>query len=214
MDIDIEKLAKEAAGGLDLSNFKGDVVAFKYVENEIGNVAEGGVGVQKIYNSDDHTQEQPAKPQEQPLPTDDSTIIVPEGQDAHVRFFLEGMKLVQTKNFKEEKPIKRAIEHTYEWCAAWALGDELGLFAKFEDFRGAMREREKDFRDIPKERQNLSPYRNKINKSTFYPNWKPLFGSYDKYVRKYKFIADIVYNEYARLCKENNLVPYRFKTEE
>ena len=51
MDIDIEKLIKAAAGGLDLSNFKGDVVGFKYVENEIGTVAEGATGVQKIYYS-------------------------------------------------------------------------------------------------------------------------------------------------------------------
>ena len=51
MDIDIEKIVESAASNLDLSQFKGDVVAFKYVENEIGCVEAGGIGVQVI-NSD------------------------------------------------------------------------------------------------------------------------------------------------------------------
>ena len=49
MDIDINELIKAATEGFDLSNFKGDVVGVKIVENEIGNVEEGGIGVQKIY---------------------------------------------------------------------------------------------------------------------------------------------------------------------
>jgi len=49
MDIDIKELIKAATEGFDLSNFKGDVVGVKIVENEIGNVEEGGIGVQKIY---------------------------------------------------------------------------------------------------------------------------------------------------------------------
>lgn len=46
MDLDIKELVKAAAAGLDLSNFKGDVVGFKYVEHEIGNVEAGGIGIQ------------------------------------------------------------------------------------------------------------------------------------------------------------------------
>lgn len=49
MDIDIKELIKAATEGLDLSNFKGDVVGFKYVENEFGTIEEGGIGVQKNY---------------------------------------------------------------------------------------------------------------------------------------------------------------------
>lgn len=48
MDIDIEKIVKSATSNLDLSQFKGDVVALKYVENEIGNVEPGGIGVQIV----------------------------------------------------------------------------------------------------------------------------------------------------------------------
>lgn len=49
MDIDIKELIKAAAEGLDLSNFKGDVVGVKVVENEIGTIENGGIGVQKVY---------------------------------------------------------------------------------------------------------------------------------------------------------------------
>ncbi|MBP3789879.1 MAG: hypothetical protein J6I52_09725 [Prevotella sp.] len=50
MDIDIKELIKAAAEGFDLSNFKGDVVGVKVVENEIGHIEDGGIGVQKVYN--------------------------------------------------------------------------------------------------------------------------------------------------------------------
>lgn len=55
MDLDVEKLqkmqeiAKTAMSGLSLDGFKGDVVGFKYVENEFGNIEEGGIGVQNNF---------------------------------------------------------------------------------------------------------------------------------------------------------------------
>lgn len=49
MDIDVKELIKAAAQGIDLSGFKGDVVAVKVVENEIGNVEAGGIGIQNVY---------------------------------------------------------------------------------------------------------------------------------------------------------------------
>lgn len=52
MDIDIKELIKAAAEGLDLKDFKGDVVGVKVVENEIGNVEAGGIGVKKVYGKD------------------------------------------------------------------------------------------------------------------------------------------------------------------
>lgn len=52
MDIDIKEFAKAVAEGFDLSNFKGDVVGVKVVENEIGNVEAGGIGIQIINNRD------------------------------------------------------------------------------------------------------------------------------------------------------------------
>ena len=45
MELDAEKLVKAFAEKLDLSNFKGDIVAFKHVENEINSVEKGGIGV-------------------------------------------------------------------------------------------------------------------------------------------------------------------------
>ena len=52
MDIDVNELIKAASQGFDLSNFRGDVVAVKIVENEIGNVESGGIGVQKVYGKE------------------------------------------------------------------------------------------------------------------------------------------------------------------
>ena len=60
MDIDIEKLVRAAAEGLDLSKFKGDVVGVKIVENEIGNVEEGGIGIKNEYYSSDNRGQAPA----------------------------------------------------------------------------------------------------------------------------------------------------------
>lgn len=54
MDIDIKELAKAVAEGLDLKNFKGDVVGLKIVENEFGNIEPGGIGIQHNYYGSQH----------------------------------------------------------------------------------------------------------------------------------------------------------------
>lgn len=51
MDIDVNELLKATAGSLNLKDFKGDVVLLKQVENEIGNIEAGGIGIQKVYNT-------------------------------------------------------------------------------------------------------------------------------------------------------------------
>lgn len=48
MNDEITKIAKDVAAGIDLSNFGGDVVIIKHVEQET-NIAEGGIGVQNNY---------------------------------------------------------------------------------------------------------------------------------------------------------------------
>lgn len=52
MDIDIEKLIKAAAESLDLSKHKGDIVGVKVVENEIGYIEQGGIGIQNVYSNE------------------------------------------------------------------------------------------------------------------------------------------------------------------
>lgn len=49
MDKDLAEIIKAATAGLDLSQFKGDVVGVKIVENEIGNVEPGGIVIQNNY---------------------------------------------------------------------------------------------------------------------------------------------------------------------
>ena len=51
MNMDVEKLIKEVSSNLDLSKFKGDVVMYKHVENQFGNVENGGIAVQNVYYS-------------------------------------------------------------------------------------------------------------------------------------------------------------------
>ena len=46
MDIDIKELVKAAAEGFNLKDFKGDIVGVKIVENEFGNIEDGGIGIQ------------------------------------------------------------------------------------------------------------------------------------------------------------------------
>ena len=49
MDIDIKELIKAATENLNLKDFKGDVVGVKVVENQIGNIEPGGIGIQNVY---------------------------------------------------------------------------------------------------------------------------------------------------------------------
>lgn len=49
MDIDIENLAKIVSENLNLKDFKGDIVGVKVVENQIGTIEPGGIGIQ--YNN-------------------------------------------------------------------------------------------------------------------------------------------------------------------
>lgn len=51
MDIDIKELIKAATENLNLKDFKGDVVGVKVVENQIGNIEPGGIGIQNVYSS-------------------------------------------------------------------------------------------------------------------------------------------------------------------
>ena len=51
MDLDIKEFIKAASEGLNLKDFKGDVVGVKVVENQIGNIEPGGIGIQNVYSS-------------------------------------------------------------------------------------------------------------------------------------------------------------------
>lgn len=204
MDIDIEKLIKAAAGGLDLSNFKGDVVGFKYVENEIGNVAEGGVGVQKIYNSDSHAQEQPAKPQEQPQ--EQPTGEISDGTiEQHLQLFKEAM--LKAQEIKQNKDSYRLLmSNTYDWVAAERLGKDLGLLKNYDQLVEILQDER--FREVPKNSQNLTKYRAYIDPNTRYPNWQCTNLDADGFFRKFKQIADIIYSIYKLGCAQNHIKPY------
>ena len=206
---ELQKIAQSAMQGLDLSNFKGEVTAFKYVENEIGNVEKDGVGIQHNYYQNAPQPEQQHAQSDQELSSEIPSEIVLEGKDAHVHHFVDAMLCVQKQYFKKDPPVEKAIAHTYDWCAALRLAKEIGIFDGFDDFAASMKNR--PFILIPKNRQNLSSYGARIKSDTYFPHWQPLYRSYDEDVRKFKFIAGIIYNMYSKYCTENNLVPYSLK---
>ena len=87
MDIDIEKLAKTVAESINLKDFKGDIVGVKVVENEIGNVEPGGIGVQINHgvqekNAEPADEEQQDEHEEADAPTEE-----PEKPKEKLNFF-------------------------------------------------------------------------------------------------------------------------------
>ena len=56
MNLDVEKLIKDMSSNLDLSKFQGDVVMYKHVDNQFGNVEAGAIAVQNVYYSSPEVQ--------------------------------------------------------------------------------------------------------------------------------------------------------------
>jgi len=87
MDIDIKELIKAAAEGLDLSNYRGDVVGVKYVENEIGTVEDGGIGIQINLRVPEKKAEQSNPEQDASKEDNDNPSEEPEKPKEELNFF-------------------------------------------------------------------------------------------------------------------------------
>jgi hypothetical protein len=145
MDIDIKELIKAAAEGFDLSNFKGDVVGVKIVENEIGNVEEGGIGVQKVYGDipQNTTEGKPRKkkgsgvkvqkpPKERVIMTFNRKSSVTDG---HLSVFFmtlteDGWIEGNDADFKALFSGKRDADCVLTWTAKYGKGTLVELFKK------------------------------------------------------------------------------------
>ena len=103
MDIDIKEIIKTATEGLDLSKFKGDVVGVKIVENEIGNVEAGGIGVKKVYGKDvqdsDELQQSP------------EGIVSNQEEENEERFHFIHPEIEDDEAWRIHKVIKRLVAH-------------------------------------------------------------------------------------------------------
>ena len=103
MDIDIKEIIKTATEGLDLSKFKGDVVGVKIVENEIGNVEAGGIGVKKVYGKDVQDSDE-----HQQFP---DGIVNHQEEENEERFHFIHPEIEDDEAWRIHKAIKRLVAH-------------------------------------------------------------------------------------------------------
>lgn len=202
---ELQKIAQSAMQGLDLSNFKGEVTAFKYVENEIGNVEKDGIGIQHNYyqNGAQPEQTEPAPLQE--LPAEQPTGELTDGTiDQHRRLFKEAM--LKAQDYKPKDSYRYLLSNTYDWVAAERWGKDLGIIKNYAQLEGILQD--KRFREVPKNSQNLTKYRAYIDDNTRYPNWQCSVPDVEGFFRKFKEIADLINSIYKLGCQREHIKPY------
>ena len=206
---ELNELAKTIVANLDLSKFKGEVTLFKQVENEIGNVEPGGVGIQNNYY-------QGTQPAEQTDPTIDDPIsnapevlssdeITPGTKEQHIQCFTEAMLKVQET--KSDDKYKCIISNTYDWAAVERLGKDIGLLKNYEELEAILKSNER-FLYVPKNTQNLTPYRVCIHPRFQYPNWQHSGEKHEGIFRRFQELADRVYKIYTLVCRREHIKPY------
>ena len=202
---ELQKIAQSEMQGLDLSNFKGEVTAFKYVENEIGNVEKDGVGIQHNYyqNAPQSEQTEPEQPQE--LPAEQPTGELTDGTiDQHRRLFKEAM--LKAQDYKPKDSYRYLLSNTYDWVAAERWGKDLGIIKNYAQLEGILQDER--FREVPKNSQNLTKYRAYIDDNTRYPNWQCSVPDVVGFFRKFKEIADLINSIYKLGCQREHIKPY------
>ena len=202
---ELQKIAQSAMQGLDLSNFKGEVTAFKYVENEIGNVEKDGIGIQHNYYQNGAQPEQTEPDPLQELPAEQPTGELTDGTiDQHRRLFKEAM--LKAQDYKPKDSYRYLLSNTYDWVAAERWGKDLGIIKNYAQLEGILQD--KRFREVPKNSQNLTKYRAYIDDNTRYPNWQCSVPDVEGFFRKFKEIADIINSIYKLGCQREHIKPY------
>lgn len=208
MDIDIEKLAKAAASGFDLSNFKGDVVGVKIVENEFGTIEEGGIGVQNIYSGEQSAEEKSIA--EVPIPEVseiDTEEELREGtMDEHTEAFTEAMLKMQDAFYRTKPMPEQMIKNKYDWYAVQRMGMDIGILNGWEDLIAILHDNKK-FREIPANYQNFSAYKQYISDNYPFPNWQCEVAE-RSYFNKFLSIAETTYTIYKQICKQKQIKAY------
>lgn len=202
---ELQKIAQSAMQGLNLSNFKGEVTAFKYVENEIGNVEKDGIGIQHNYYQNGAQPEQTEPDPLQELPAEQPTGELTDGTiDQHRRLFKEAM--LKAQDYKPKDSYRYLLSNTYDWVAAERWGKDLGIIKNYAQLEGILQD--KRFREVPKNSQNLTKYRAYIDDNTRYPNWQCSVPDVEGFFRKFKEIADLINSIYKLGCQREHIKPY------
>lgn len=137
MDIDIKELIKAAAEGLDLKDFKGDVVGVKVVENEIGNVEAGGIGIQIVNGKEEATNEPCPlhRDDEQQQDIIDKLKPIFYGDEGKAKDFLisiKGMKSTQITAKVNQLVSENVISELSRKRDLWTVLHENGLYVRTE----------------------------------------------------------------------------------
>ena len=124
--------------------------------------------------------------------------------DLHLQLFKDAMLKVQT--VRSEFTHKTMILHTYDWVAAERLGKDIGLLKNHEELCIILKD--ENFVEVPKNSQNLTPYRKCIDSNTQFPFWQCGDSKKDGLFRHFLNVANTIYSLYKIGCEQNNIKPY------
>lgn len=124
--------------------------------------------------------------------------------EQHLQFFKEAMLKAQDIVYKSEHT--KLVANTYDWVAAERLGKDIGLLKNYDELADILNGDK--FREVPKNSQNLTPYRTIIADNTKFPNWQCYKPNEDGKFRKFKQFADTIYSLYKLNCEKNHIKPF------
>ena len=205
---ELNEIIKTAVSNLDLSKFKGDIVLHKEVKTQIGNIEPGGIGEQNNHYYGTQPTEQTNPTAEEPT---EEPEVIPVGEinygtkEQHIQCFIEAMLKVQ--NTKSDDKYKCIISNTYDWAAVERLGKDIGLLKNYEELEAILKSNER-FLYVPKNTQNLTPYRACIHPRFQYPNWQHSGEKDEGIFRRFQELADRVYKIYTLACQREHIKPY------
>ena len=205
---ELNEIIKTMAANLDLSKFKGDIVLHKEVKTQIGNIEPGGIGEQNNHYYGTQPTEQTNPTAEEPT---EEPEVIPVGEinygtkEQHIQCFIEAMLKVQ--NTKSDDKYKCIISNTYDWAAVERLGKDIGLLKNYEELEAILKSNER-FLYVPKNTQNLTPYRACIHPRFQYPNWQHSGEKDEGIFRRFQELADRVYKIYTLACQREHIKPY------
>ena len=187
----------------------GALKAANIVEKKII-VEEGGVGIQNNYygnNGSKEAVEENIKDEsvdEKEIEQREYCELTDGTMEQHLQFFKEAMLKAQDIVYKSE--LTKLVSNTYDWVAAERLGKDIGLLKNYDELADILKD--DNFREVPKNSQNLTPYRTIIAENTKYPNWQCYKPNEDGKFRKFKQFADAIYSLYKLNCEKNHIKPF------
>lgn len=140
---------------------------------------------------------------EQKIANSEYVEITDGTMEQHLQLFKAALLKAQDLAFKG---FTRLVTNTYDWVAAERLGKDIGLLKNYEELVDILKD--DIFREVPKNSQNLTPYRTIIAENTKYPNWLCYKTNEDGKFRKFKQFADSIYSIYKLGCEKVHIKPY------